>query len=239
MPFTKKYTDKKALEIASQSNTFTSPDGSKWGLVIDDSGTVSAQKFGELIWSDDFTQATLDTTKWDYETGYVRNSEPQNYSNSLDNVFIRDNQLVLKAIKDVNGEWTSGSVITNNKFEFGNGRIEANIKLPLGAGMWGAFWLLGAGFEVDYGTGEEVGVSYVESREIDILEHYNSGETVFTNVWYKSNPQDSYLGSTGTLQSPYLDMSVFHLYAMERNDQELKFYVDDVLYYMHPLQMKD
>ena len=41
-------------------------------------------------------------------------------------------------------EWISSKYITKGKVGFKYGRIEARIKGPVGAGTWGAFWMLGA-----------------------------------------------------------------------------------------------
>ena len=41
-------------------------------------------------------------------------------------------------------EWISSKYITKDKVGFKYGRMEARIKGPVGAGTWGAFWMLGA-----------------------------------------------------------------------------------------------
>jgi beta-glucanase (GH16 family) len=42
------------------------------------------------------------------------------------------------------GTWTSARMKTEGVQNFQYGRIEARMKLPMGAGIWPAFWLLGS-----------------------------------------------------------------------------------------------
>ena len=58
--------------------------------------------------------------------------------------------------------FTSGRVHSKGKGEFQYGRIEARIKLPVGEGLWPAFWMLGA--DID-----EVG--WPQSGELDVMEN--------------------------------------------------------------------
>jgi beta-glucanase (GH16 family) len=48
-------------------------------------------------------------------------------------------------------EWVSAKYITKDKVGFKYGRIEARIKGPVGAGTWGAFWMLGKAPNTAYG----------------------------------------------------------------------------------------
>ena len=67
-----------------------------------------------LLWNDEFNGDTLDMETWRYEKhqpGWV-NSELQEYTDSTDNVFVKDGRLIIKAIKtqDEDGKdyYTSG-----------------------------------------------------------------------------------------------------------------------------------
>ena len=57
-----------------------------------------------------------------------------------------DGNLVIEARRH-GGTWTSARLKTMGLREFEYGRIEARMKLPVGAGLWPAFWLLGADIE--------------------------------------------------------------------------------------------
>ena len=54
----------------------------------------------DLLWNDEFSGSELDQSKWNYEPhepGWT-NEELQEYTTSTDNVFLRDGNLVIKAI---------------------------------------------------------------------------------------------------------------------------------------------
>ncbi len=187
-----------------------------------------------IIWEDDFNSSTLDPNKWDYEYGYVRNFELQEYTDGNDNLLIQDGYLVIKAIKDRNGSWTSASIHTNNKLEIGNARIEARIKLPYESGAFPAFWMLGADYEVDYISQRTRGDSWLEAREIDIIETFGKVTKVQGGVYIKASSSSTALSQYAG-KSQDIDITQFHTYAIEKSDSTIKFYCDDSLYYTHEI----
>ncbi|TAH73746.1 MAG: glycosyl hydrolase family protein [Anaerolineaceae bacterium] len=209
--------------------TITAPD--KHLIVL--SATINVRDgSSNIIWEDDFNLEILDSNKWGYEYGYVRNFEMQDYTDRVENAFLRDGHLVLKALKDENGAWTSASVHTNNKLEIGNARIEARIKLPYESGAFPAFWMLGADYEVDYSIQRTRGDSWPEAREIDIIETFGKVSKVQGGVYFIANPNDRYL-TQHSAKSNDIDISQFHTYAVEKSDKTIKFYYDNNLYYTH------
>lgn len=136
------------------------------------------------VWEDDFNGQELDQDIWGYELGRVRGNEQQHYTDSKDNVFLRDGNLVLKvtdrkledqylnpvgsAARKV--KYDSGSVRTSGKKEFLYGRIEMKAKLPKGKGAFPAFWTLGADFNLDGDISSRQGYGWPACGEIDIME---------------------------------------------------------------------
>ena len=56
----------------------------------------------KLVWEDNFDGDSLNMEDWNYEThepGWV-NNELQEYTDSTDNIYVKDGELVLKAIKE-------------------------------------------------------------------------------------------------------------------------------------------
>lgn len=122
-----------------------------------------------LTFSDEFeapAMAPPDPTYWTAEIGAGGwgNQELQFYTNRVENVR-HDGEGNLEIIgrnEEYGGaQYTSARLITLDKFEQQYGRFEARIKLPPGAGLWPAFWMLGNDFE-------EVG--WPQTGEIDIME---------------------------------------------------------------------
>ncbi len=214
---------------ATVTCTITAPDRR---IIILTASIHVREKDSNILWEDDFLSATLDHKHWDYEYGYVRNWELQDYTNSKENVFVRDGHLVIKAIKGRNGSWTSASIHTNNKLEIGNARVEARIKLPYENGAFPAFWMLGADYEVDYYSQRGRADTWLEAREIDIMESFGKSTQIQGGVFIQAHP-----GATALSQyagkSQDIDITQFHTYAVEKGNETIKFYVDDHLYYTH------
>ena len=52
-----------------------------------------------LVWADEFNESELDKKNWGYELGHIRGLEQQHYTNSKDNVYLEDGNLVIKCNK--------------------------------------------------------------------------------------------------------------------------------------------
>lgn len=97
---------------------------------------------------DDFSGSSVDSNKWSYELGYVRNNETQRYTNT--NAEINDGILALRGKKASDGSWTSASIISKGHFAFMYGKIVARVRACNWNGSFGAFWTLGDSFEFGY-----------------------------------------------------------------------------------------
>src|SRR6185312_783868 len=114
--------------------------------------------------------------------------------------------------------YTSGRINTSGKFSQTYGRFEARIKIPTGQGTWPAFWMLGQNIN---------SVSWPKCGEIDIQEHVNSDPPNYGTIhWADVNGNHVQYGST----SAALDFSQFHVYAIEWDTNDIKWFVDGVQY---------
>lgn len=169
---------------------------------------------------DDFSGSSVDTNKWGYELGYVRNNETQRYTNT--NAEINDGILALRGKKASDGSWTSASIISKKHFAFMYGKIVARVRACNYNGSFGAFWTLGDSFEFGYkenGSPDTLGEWWAYCGEFDVMEFYNGKLTCGTffnekeesgRVWYNNYP-------TGD----------WHEFAMEWNtDGSLVFSID-------------
>ncbi|MFV9504385.1 MAG: carbohydrate binding domain-containing protein [Oscillochloridaceae bacterium umkhey_bin13] len=137
----------------------------------------------QLVWADEFDAPAgtpADPASWRPELGDGSvngipgwgNGELQYYTDDPENV-AHDGQgnlaiTVREAAADSGlicyygpCQYTSARLLTQHKFEFGYGRVEARIKVPGGAGLWPAFWSLGNDIN-------EVG--WPQTGEIDMME---------------------------------------------------------------------
>lgn len=220
--------------VGSLSTTINVPAGASYIRICGTSGgtqvtgilTKSSSSTSALLDSDgayvidDFSSNTIDSNKWGYELGYVRNNETQRYTNT--NAEVNDGVLALRGLKDSSGNWTSSSIISKGHFAFMYGKIEARVKLCNLNGAFGAFWTLGDSFEFGYkenGSPDTLGEWWAYCGEFDIVEFYNKKLTCGTffnqreesgRVWY-----DNY--TTGD----------WHIFAMEwKTDGTLIFSID-------------
>lgn len=166
-----------------------------------------------LVWSDEFEESPLDTSKWNYNIGGEPNwgnNELQYYTDRKENVFIANGNLHIKAFHEsYNGkEYTSGRLTTRKKFDFKYGYVEARIALPIGKGIWPAFWMLAANDKAD---------------EIDIIEAVNTENIVYSTChWYPNGEYTHESGATNTF-----DITQYHIYTMLWDENVIQFAVDD------------
>lgn len=185
---------------------------------------------GDLLWSDEFDGTALDESKWGYNIGTGENgwgnSEREYYTSRPENVYVKDGMLHIRAQKeDYEGsKYTSTRLLTQNKFSFTYGTVEARIALPLGKGIWPAFWMLGDNIDK---------VSWPSCGEIDIIEAINDESIIYgTHHWSHEGNHAQYGNSTADHHgsSTKIDISEFHNYKMIWNKEFIEMYVDDFMY---------
>jgi len=175
--------------------------------------TAPAEQAWKLVWSDEFSGSSLDTTKWRAEdVTLVKNSELQSYAPSA--VAIRGGMLVISstvASKDGRA-YTSGLIESRGRFARAFGKFEMRAKLPGTKGLWPAFWLLPAD----------------ESwpPEIDIMEAlgHEPAKVYMTNHWGVW-PNTQHEGTP--FEGPDFTKD-FHTFAVEWFPDRMDFFVDGV-----------
>ncbi len=185
---------------------------------------LSSQECYHLVWAEEFNKnGPPDPSNWGYDLGDHGwgNNELQNYTNSLNNAWVQDGKLFLKAIKS-GSSWTSARLVTRHKRDFLYGRIEVRAKLPTGRGTWPAIWMLPTDWE--YG-------GWPDSGEIDIMEHvgYDPG-VVHGTVHTKSYNHRIGTQVGSSMEVPEFN-TAFHTYAIEWDPDEIKFFIDQENYF--------
>jgi beta-glucanase (GH16 family) len=188
-----------------------------------------------LTWSDEFfgrVNGTPNSLNWTYDLGGNGwgNNELQSYTNRTQNAYLDgEGNLAIKVIKEtftgadgITRNYTSARLLTKTRFEQKYGRFEARIKVPFGQGIWPAFWMLGS--DIDK-------VGWPACGEIDIME--NIGKEPAINHGSLHGP--GYSGGnplTGifTLPDGQKFSDDFHVFAVEWEPTQIRFYVDGNLY---------
>jgi beta-glucanase (GH16 family) len=195
--------------------------------------------------SDEFNglaNSPIDNTKWHFDYGNLNvNNELEWYCGPVGdpqnappcdptkaNVFIDGSgHLVFQAFRInntlVNGSWTSGRMQTHGTMTFQYGRLEASMKLPVGPGLWPAFWALGSNIFN--------GVSWPSCGETDFMENVPASGGLGPTKIRSTIHGPGYSGGNGLGQDftfpSGVDVTTFHTYGGLWSPNMVQFYVDD------------
>ncbi|HVE27504.1 MAG TPA: family 16 glycosylhydrolase, partial [Sporichthya sp.] len=200
--------------------------------------TASAAPGGDgwnLVFSDEFSDTTLDSSKWHTcfywaptTCSIESNNELELYT--ANNVSEASGSLKLEARKQNAVAWngktynyTSGMVSTGGSpysspakapgFTFTYGYVEARVKVPAGKGMWPALWLLPN--------------DHSWPPEIDVMEIIGSKPTQ-TNMHYHYTKSDGSDGDIGNAWTGPDFSAGWHTFGVDWEAGSLVWYVDGV-----------
>lgn len=186
----------------------------------------------KLVWEENFNSKSLDMSFWNFDLGNGcpdlcgwGNNERQIYTDK--NHTLVDGNLVIQAKLDA-AVFTSSKITTKDKKQFQYGRFETRAKLPVGQGLWPAFWMLGTNIST---------VGWPKCGEIDILEYVGrEPQIVFTSL----HTQDSH-GETINTKKTKIDNieDGYHVYAMEWTKDQIEFFVDNISVYIFQPALKN
>ena len=209
-----------------------------------------------LVWHDEFDYTGApDSTKWEFEYGFVRNEELQWYQ--------PQNARVTGGVLQITGrhepvpnhnyrpqsrnwrqnreraEFTSACVHTRRHFSFRYGRLEVCARIPVAEGAWPAIWTLGNRW------------GWPANGEIDVMEFYRvppatmgihhttaSRERTLPIIlanacWQGENGRDAW-DTSRTPLSHFTERDPdwadkFHVWRMDWTPDAIRLYLDDEL----------
>jgi len=206
-----------------------------FALVVCDliTGFAQGKANYKLVWSDEFDKEGIpDTSKWNYETGFVRNEELQWYQ--PENAYCKGGLLIIEGRqvlrpnpnydssshswrnnrKDV--RYTSACLITKGKHAWMYGRFEMRARIDVSAGLWPAWWTLG------------VSKPWPGNGEIDIMEYYRG--MLLANIaalgsdgkpkWFSNTFKTDSLGGAAWARK-------FHTWRMDWTPEYIALFCDD------------
>ena len=190
---------------------------------------ASAQTW-ELVWADEFDGTAVDQARWSFQIGDGCDINLCGWGNNelewylAENATVADGFLTITAKQEQVGgkNYTSTRMRTINKGDWTYGRVETRAQMPVGKGLWPAIWMLP--------TTETYG-GWAASGEIDIMEYVGdkSAEVLGTLHYGAPWPNNQFSSNTFTLQEGTFNDD-FHVFALEWEPGEIRWYVDDVLY---------
>jgi beta-glucanase (GH16 family) len=200
-----------------------------------------------LTWSDEFNApagSPPDARKWTFDIGGGGwgNHELETYTNRTANAEIEGGNLVITARKEeftgpdgVKRNYTSARLKTLDLFSQTYGRFEARIKIPAGQGMWPAFWMMG---------NDITKVGWPKCGEIDVMENIGREAGIVHGSLHgpghgpehgpgpAPGPAPGTADETSTFSLPagQAFSNDFHVFAIEWEPAEVRFYVDAAKY---------
>ncbi len=169
-----------------------------------------------------------DTSRWNDHIWYEASNPTRNYA-------VRDGVLKIWPQRDASGNFFNRTIDTDGKFQQQYGYFEMEAKLPVGRGVWPAFWLFAH-------PGDR-------RPEIDIMEAYPGGGP--NSGWGDANlhpvafaatvwPNGSSNPAAGHRTLQTVDLSAgFHTYAVKWEPGRQTFYFDGQPFYTLNVSMAD
>lgn len=188
----------------------------------------------ELVWHDEFDGDSINMDNWTFDTGGYGfgNGEAQYYTERPENARIENGLLVIEARfeKYESSYYTSAKLWTKDLQEFQYGRIEARTKVPAGAGLWPAFWMLGADFDPHVDENNVFTSNWPFCGEIDIMEYIGREPKLILGTAHGPG----YSGALGLGKWNPQEFEIadeFHTYAIEWNYEGITWLFDGEPYF--------
>ena len=209
--------------------------------LANDRATPADPASWQLVWSDEFNGAAgkaPNANVWGNEIGDGTaygitgwgNDELEYYTPGGANAAADGNGNLVITTQEADGslqcyygpcKYTSARLLTKNRFEVAYGRVEARVKVPRGAGLWPAFWMLGT--DIDR-------VSWPMSGEIDIMENVGRlPNQVFGTLHGPGYSGGNSYGKVLDLGKPVADD--FHTFAVEWQPDKIIWLLDGAPYF--------
>ena len=186
-----------------------------------------------IVWQDDFTGSSIDTSKWSHFTGVPQNGEQETYPANGNNCQVSSGSLLITPEHN-NGAWTScriesvpsfkaqagGQLIVQSRFKLGNPGSQLQ-------GIWPAFWSLGQAYRQ--------GGTWPQCGEIDTFENVDGHALGYGTLHCGPECNDD----TGLSSGIAFDYSNFHTWAhaidlrsSDWTQQSITYYMDGQSYHV-------
>lgn len=167
-----------------------------------------------LVWSDEFSGASLDQSKWFYRTDsrFLSTQAPENVQvhNGILEISLRKQELGGK-------QYSGGGVISKKTFAYGF--YEARLKIAAGSGWHSSFWMQRYNGADTAGSHATVEMDVIENRSEDLHSY-----SVNTHRWV---PPHIALGHK-SVSTPDLSAD-FHTFGCEYAKDIIRYYFDGQL----------
>ncbi|MBN2443180.1 MAG: glycoside hydrolase family 16 protein [Spirochaetales bacterium] len=202
------------LLIAGCSNDFISPQDED---ITPTSTQENVPASRAWLWGDEFNGSGVPSYfNYDIGGGGWGNNELQYYTNRTSNVNCGGGVLTIAARRENYGGYAFTSARMKSKFNRTYGYIESRMRVPMGQGLWPAFWSLGT----NIGS-----VGWPRCGEIDIMEHVNWNWGVNATIHWDCGGHASYGGYVGC------DPSQWNVYSIWWTPSFIRWYINGGQYF--------
>ncbi len=198
------------------------------------SPTIQAQVTNNpsgVVWSTDFSSGAINPGTWTYNVGGSGwgNGQLEYDTAQHGNTYIENGHLVIEA--DRTNYWgnsfTSARLLTQGRFAFKYGNLEARIKVPDTAnGLWPAFWMMG---------NNAGAITWPNCGELDIMElggaagiASNTQQKLIDSAIHYADTNNNAVNAAAWLTAPEDLTQDYHLYQMSWTPTNLTFSLDNV-----------
>jgi beta-glucanase (GH16 family) len=177
-----------------------------------------------IVWSDEFNGAYIDTNKWTFETGNGGsnpgwgNQELEYYTGRTNNAYVRNGLLHIVARQESMGgfSFTSARMKTQGLYNTPvYGRLEWRAVMPAGVGMWPGLWMLRANIR---------SVGWPACGEIDVAETKGTALTQVHGSLHSGSDETGIYTFNGD------SITNFHTYMVDWESNSISFSVDGHVY---------
>jgi len=192
------------------------PPGGEWKLTFSDEfDGPESQPPDPNAWVHDVGGDGWGNDQLEFDTARVENA-------SLDG----EGHLRITARREDYGgrSYTSARIKTQGRFAQTYGRFEARMRLPVGAGLWPAFWLLGTDIE-------EVG--WPACGELDVMEYRGQLPSTVSAALHGPgySAGDALSGQFEKAAADPTFAEEFHVFALDWDRESVRMSVDDEVYF--------
>ena len=187
----------------------------------------------ELTFQDEFDGPEIDPLKWTIGSWSTWKEEIQVAHPPDPNLLVFENgvlnlMVVKQGWQDPTGykEYCGGEIRSAYKFDQAYGRFEARCRIPDVPAGWGAFWLMAYDANTWY-PGAEIDIQ----EYIDVRGDEPNG-VIGCNIQWNGYGEEHISLGRKTCNVPDF-AEEFHIYALEWEPNELRFCVDDYVFYTH------
>ncbi|MGP8197953.1 MAG: family 16 glycosylhydrolase [Limisphaerales bacterium] len=198
------------------------------------SATIQAQvstNISGVVWLEEFTNGVIDANTWTYDVGGGGwgNGQFEYDTAQHQNSYITNGNLVIEAdvTNYMGNSFTSARMLTQGRFAFKYGNLEARIKLPDTAnGLWPAFWMMG---------NNAGAIAWPECGEVDIAEMGSAAgiasgtqQELIDSAIHYADSNNNAVNAAAWLTAPEDLAQDYHLYQMSWTPMNLTFSLDNV-----------